>query len=139
MLLLRDEPQLARMLGDAVRHQRSAGRSADPPPADVGRAGRGAGRARAHARRAAGAPRRGAAERGGRRRQRDDEEARLRAIRRFQAEETLRIGLHDVAGDLEPARGHGQLTDLAEACLQQGIAAALPALARSATACRAPA
>jgi glutamate-ammonia-ligase adenylyltransferase len=58
------------------------------------------------------------------------EETRLRAIRRFQSEETLRIGLHDVAGDLEPAEVTGGLTDLAEVCLQQGIAATLPALAQ---------
>ena len=57
------------------------------------------------------------------------EEAKLRAVRRFQAEETLRIGLHDVAGDLEPDEVAGGLTDLAEVCLQQGIEATLPALA----------
>jgi [glutamine synthetase] adenylyltransferase / [glutamine synthetase]-adenylyl-L-tyrosine phosphorylase len=57
------------------------------------------------------------------------EEAKLRAVRRFQAEETLRIGLHDVAGDLEPEEVAGGLTDLAEVCLEQGIEATLPALA----------
>ena len=57
------------------------------------------------------------------------EEGKLRAIRRFQAEETLRIGLHDVAGDLEPEEVAGGLTDLAEVCLQQGIQAAWPGLA----------
>jgi glutamate-ammonia-ligase adenylyltransferase len=60
----------------------------------------------------------------------DLEEAKLRAIRRFQSEETLRIGLHDVAGDLEPADVTGGLTDLAEVCLQLGIGATLPALAQ---------
>jgi glutamate-ammonia-ligase adenylyltransferase len=56
------------------------------------------------------------------------EEEKLRAIRRFQAEETLRIGVHDVAGDLEPEEVAGGLTDLAEVCLRQGIEAALPGL-----------
>ncbi len=59
----------------------------------------------------------------------EDEEASLRAIRTFQAEEILRIGLHDVAGSLTALEVCGQLTDLAEACLAAGIAAALPALA----------
>ena len=58
----------------------------------------------------------------------EDEEAALRAIRTFQAEEILRIGLHDVAGSLEALEVCEQLTDLAEVCLAAGIAAALPAL-----------
>jgi [glutamine synthetase] adenylyltransferase / [glutamine synthetase]-adenylyl-L-tyrosine phosphorylase len=57
-----------------------------------------------------------------------DEETALREIRTFQAEEILRIGLHDVAGSLQPAEVCGQLSDLAEVCLSAGIAAALPAL-----------
>jgi [glutamine synthetase] adenylyltransferase / [glutamine synthetase]-adenylyl-L-tyrosine phosphorylase len=57
-----------------------------------------------------------------------DEETALREIRTFQAEELLRIGLHDVAGSLSPAEVCGQLSDLAEVCLTAGIAAALPAL-----------
>jgi glutamate-ammonia-ligase adenylyltransferase len=56
------------------------------------------------------------------------EESRLRAIRRFQAEELLRIGLHDVSGDLDAGEVSGQLTDLAEVCLAAGIEATLPAL-----------
>jgi glutamate-ammonia-ligase adenylyltransferase len=57
-----------------------------------------------------------------------DEEATLRALRRFAAEETLRIGLHDVAGSLDVATVTGQLSDLAEVCLSAGIEAAWPAL-----------
>jgi [glutamine synthetase] adenylyltransferase / [glutamine synthetase]-adenylyl-L-tyrosine phosphorylase len=57
-----------------------------------------------------------------------DEEQVLRAIRIFQAEEILRIGLHDVAGSLQPLEVSAQLSDLAEVCLSAGIAAALPAL-----------
>ena len=52
----------------------------------------------------------------------------LRTIRSFQAEEILRIGLHDVAGSLQPLEVSAQLSDLAEVCLSAGIAAALPAL-----------
>src|SRR6185437_798840 len=58
----------------------------------------------------------------------DDEETALREIRTFQAEELLRVGLHDVAGSLQPAEVSAQLSDLAEVCLSAGIAAALPAL-----------
>jgi glutamate-ammonia-ligase adenylyltransferase len=58
----------------------------------------------------------------------DDEETALREIRTFQAEEILRIGLHDVAGSLQPVEVCAQLSDLAEVCLAAGIGAALPAL-----------
>jgi glutamate-ammonia-ligase adenylyltransferase len=58
----------------------------------------------------------------------DDEETVLRDIRTFQAEEILRIGLHDVAGSLQAGEVCAQLSDLAEVCLSAGIAAALPAL-----------
>jgi len=57
-----------------------------------------------------------------------DEETVLRNIRTFQAEEILRIGLHDVAGSLHAREVCAQLSDLAEVCLSAGIAAALPAL-----------
>ena len=53
---------------------------------------------------------------------------RLRQIRRFQADETLRIGMHDVAGSLTAAEVTGQLTDLAEVCLAAAIGAVMPAL-----------
>jgi glutamate-ammonia-ligase adenylyltransferase len=58
----------------------------------------------------------------------DDEEERLRQIRRFEADETLRIGMHDVAGSLTAPEVTGQLTDLAEVCLRAAIAAVLPGL-----------
>jgi len=58
----------------------------------------------------------------------DQEEGALRAVRRFQAEELLRIGLHDVAGTLDAHAVADELTDLAEVCLEAGIAATLPAL-----------
>ena len=57
-----------------------------------------------------------------------DEEQVLSGIRIFQAEELLRIGLHDVAGSLQPLEVSAQLSDLAEVCLSAGISAALPAL-----------
>jgi len=57
------------------------------------------------------------------------QEARLRALRRWQVEELLRIGLHDVAGNLEPGEVSEQLTALAEACLAEVVATVLPALA----------
>jgi [glutamine synthetase] adenylyltransferase / [glutamine synthetase]-adenylyl-L-tyrosine phosphorylase len=124
MLLLREEPQLARMLATLFG---SSDRLADllvrhPPMWDALVEGLGA-RARTHAelltRLVRSLPGDGE----------DAEEGKLRAIRRFQAEETLRIGLHDVAGDLEPDEVAGGLTDVAEVCLEQGIEAALPGLA----------
>jgi glutamate-ammonia-ligase adenylyltransferase len=48
-----------------------------------------------------------------------DYEAALRELRRFQAEEILRIGLGDVAGDLAPQAVSAQLGRLAEACLRE--------------------
>jgi [glutamine synthetase] adenylyltransferase / [glutamine synthetase]-adenylyl-L-tyrosine phosphorylase len=128
MLLLRDEPRLARMLGTLFG---TSDRLADllvrhPPMWDALVEGLGA-RVRTPAEldeRVAKvlpvpSPQADPAE---------AEEAGLRAIRRFQAEETLRIGLHDVAGDLEPEGVTGGLTDLAEVCLRHGIEATLPAL-----------
>jgi glutamate-ammonia-ligase adenylyltransferase len=50
-----------------------------------------------------------------------DEEQALREMRRYQAEEILRIGLHDVAGNLEAPEVSDQLTALAEACLGAGV------------------
>ena len=41
----------------------------------------------------------------------------LRRMRRFQAEEILRIGLHDVAGELSYEEVSAQLVRLAETCL----------------------
>jgi glutamate-ammonia-ligase adenylyltransferase len=48
-----------------------------------------------------------------------DYETALRRMRRFQAEEILRIGLHDVAGNLEHEEVSSQLGRLAEACLAE--------------------
>ena len=48
-----------------------------------------------------------------------DYETALRRMRRFQAEEILRIGLHDVAGNLEHQEVSSQLGRLAEACLAE--------------------
>jgi [glutamine synthetase] adenylyltransferase / [glutamine synthetase]-adenylyl-L-tyrosine phosphorylase len=48
-----------------------------------------------------------------------DYESALRAMRRFQAEEILRIGLHDVAGELSYEEVSAQLGRLAETCLAE--------------------
>ena len=57
------------------------------------------------------------------------EEAMAREMRRFAAEETLRIGLHDVAGNLSAAEVAGQLTAVAETCLRAGVAEILATVA----------
>ena len=57
-----------------------------------------------------------------------DEEGRSRALRRFQVEELLRIGLHDVSGNLDPGEISLQLTALAETCLNEVMAMVLPPL-----------
>jgi glutamate-ammonia-ligase adenylyltransferase len=49
------------------------------------------------------------------------EEADALALRRFQTEETLRIGLHDVSGNLSTAEVARQLSALAEVCLDRGL------------------
>jgi glutamate-ammonia-ligase adenylyltransferase len=48
-------------------------------------------------------------------------EESLRELRRFQAEEILRIGLHDVAGNIGPEEVSSQLAGLAEVCLEQTL------------------
>jgi glutamate-ammonia-ligase adenylyltransferase len=60
----------------------------------------------------------------------EDEEADLRAVRRFQAQEILRVGLHDVAGSLDPTQISGQLSLVAEVCLAAAIEIVTPALTR---------
>jgi glutamate-ammonia-ligase adenylyltransferase len=50
-----------------------------------------------------------------------DFEDSLREMRRFHAEEILRIGLHDVAGNLAHEEVSAQLGLLAEACLSQAV------------------
>jgi glutamate-ammonia-ligase adenylyltransferase len=59
-----------------------------------------------------------------------DEESVLRAVRRFQAQEILRVGLHDVAGSLDAGGVTEQLSTIAEVCLGATIDLVLPALAR---------
>jgi glutamate-ammonia-ligase adenylyltransferase len=56
----------------------------------------------------------------------EGEEAGLRELRRFQAEETLRIGLHDVAGNLSAGQVAEQLSAVAESCLTETIGLVLP-------------
>ncbi|HVZ72148.1 MAG TPA: hypothetical protein VHJ20_07220 [Polyangia bacterium] len=56
------------------------------------------------------------------------EETDLRAIRRFQAQQILRLGLHDVAGTLDAGEISAQLSLLAEVCLSAAIDAVTPAV-----------
>jgi glutamate-ammonia-ligase adenylyltransferase len=51
----------------------------------------------------------------------DDLESRLNAMRHYKAEESLRIGLHDLGGELDLEEAIGQLSDLAEACLESAL------------------
>jgi [glutamine synthetase] adenylyltransferase / [glutamine synthetase]-adenylyl-L-tyrosine phosphorylase len=50
-----------------------------------------------------------------------DEEEALREMRRYQSEEILRIGVHDVAGNLDGPEVTTQLTALAEVCLEAAV------------------
>jgi glutamate-ammonia-ligase adenylyltransferase len=50
-----------------------------------------------------------------------DEEEALREMRRYQSEEILRIGIHDVAGNLDGPEVTTQLTALAEVCLEAAV------------------
>jgi glutamate-ammonia-ligase adenylyltransferase len=50
-----------------------------------------------------------------------DEESAMREMRRYQSEQILRIGLHDVAGNLEPGDVAEQLTTLAEVCVAASV------------------
>jgi glutamate-ammonia-ligase adenylyltransferase len=54
----------------------------------------------------------------------------LRAVRRFQAQEILRVGLHDVAGSLDAGGVTEHLSTIAEVCLAATIDLVLPALGR---------
>jgi glutamate-ammonia-ligase adenylyltransferase len=125
MALLRDHPQLVRMLGtlfgtsdrlsDLLVHHPEMW---EPFTEGLGAQLRGRAeldeRLRTHLADAAGGP--------------ADEEEALRAIRRFQAEEILRVGMHDVAGSLDPGSTSAQLSEIAEVCLGAGIAAVWPGL-----------
>ncbi len=53
-----------------------------------------------------------------------DVEAALSELRRFHNEEILRIGLHDVAGALDPEAAGEQLSDLADVCVESCLALA---------------
>lgn len=63
-----------------------------------------------------------------------DEEDRIGLIRRFKAEETVRIAVRDLAGDFDQARVSDQLSDLAEAVLTETVAQARTSLERRFTA-----
>jgi len=54
-----------------------------------------------------------------------DFEARLDVLRRFRSDECLRIGTHDVQGELHYAEVSTQLSDLAEVCLERAYRIAL--------------
>ncbi|MFN7951082.1 MAG: bifunctional [glutamate--ammonia ligase]-adenylyl-L-tyrosine phosphorylase/[glutamate--ammonia-ligase] adenylyltransferase [bacterium] len=54
-------------------------------------------------------------------RQADDEEEVFEALRVFRTEETLRIGFHDVIGNLELEALTAQLSDVAEVCLAAAL------------------
>jgi glutamate-ammonia-ligase adenylyltransferase len=58
------------------------------------------------------------------------EESALRAVRRFQAQEILRVGLHDVAGALAPGEVTAQLSLIAEVCVGAAIDLVWPGLVR---------
>ncbi|MFQ5917558.1 MAG: bifunctional [glutamate--ammonia ligase]-adenylyl-L-tyrosine phosphorylase/[glutamate--ammonia-ligase] adenylyltransferase, partial [Candidatus Binatia bacterium] len=51
----------------------------------------------------------------------DDLEGKLNSLRRYRAEEFIRIGLHDIGGELELEEVITQLSDLAEACLEGAL------------------
>jgi glutamate-ammonia-ligase adenylyltransferase len=131
MALLRDHPRLVRMLGTLfgtsdrlaellVRHPEMWEPFLDGLGERVRSLEELSARLAARIAEASGGPDEQAGER--------DEEQVLGIVRTFQAEELLRIGLHDVAGSLQPLEVSAQLSDLAEVCLSAGITAALPAL-----------
>jgi len=62
--------------------------------------------------------------------QADDFEQNLDLLRRYRHEEFLRIGMHDIDGQLDQTEIAGQLTILAEACLDAAIKIALRELSR---------
>jgi glutamate-ammonia-ligase adenylyltransferase len=51
----------------------------------------------------------------------DDLESKLNALRRYKAEEFIRIGLHDLGGAIGLEAVLNQLSDLAEACLDGAL------------------
>jgi len=61
----------------------------------------------------------------------EDLEGRLNRMRRIRAEEFLRIGLHDLGGELRLEEVVCQLSDLAEACLEATLALSLQEIERA--------
>ncbi len=51
----------------------------------------------------------------------EDLQVKLNSLRRYRAEEFIRIGLHDIGGELELEEVIEQLSDLAEACLRGAV------------------
>jgi [glutamine synthetase] adenylyltransferase / [glutamine synthetase]-adenylyl-L-tyrosine phosphorylase len=60
----------------------------------------------------------------------DAEERDLRAVRRFHAQEILRVGLHDVGGGLGAREVAEELSLVAEVCLAAAIDVVMPGLVR---------
>ncbi|MBI2349466.1 MAG: bifunctional [glutamate--ammonia ligase]-adenylyl-L-tyrosine phosphorylase/[glutamate--ammonia-ligase] adenylyltransferase [Deltaproteobacteria bacterium] len=58
-------------------------------------------------------------------------EGRLNAIRRYKAEEFIRIALHDLGGSLELGDVIVQLSELAEACVEAALALSLEEIEKS--------
>jgi [glutamine synthetase] adenylyltransferase / [glutamine synthetase]-adenylyl-L-tyrosine phosphorylase len=61
----------------------------------------------------------------------DDLEQNLDRLRRYRAEEFVRMGLHDLGGELKLEGLLGQLTNLAEACLEGALLLAYQEVAKS--------
>jgi [glutamine synthetase] adenylyltransferase / [glutamine synthetase]-adenylyl-L-tyrosine phosphorylase len=51
----------------------------------------------------------------------EDFESELDTLRRFRTEEFLRVGVHDIQGELRPPRVSAQLSALADVCLAQAL------------------
>jgi len=60
----------------------------------------------------------------------DDEEQQMNRLRRLKREEVLRIGLYDVAGELDPLLVKRQLSDLAESLLDATVRIVTPGVYR---------
>ena len=63
--------------------------------------------------------------------EKDDLEGKLNSLRRYRAEEFIRIGLHDIGGELELENVIAQLSDLAEACLDGALKISFQELEKS--------
>ncbi|MEE9550081.1 MAG: bifunctional [glutamate--ammonia ligase]-adenylyl-L-tyrosine phosphorylase/[glutamate--ammonia-ligase] adenylyltransferase [Candidatus Binatia bacterium] len=61
----------------------------------------------------------------------DDMEDKLNSLRRFRAEEFIRIGLHDIGGELGLEDVIAQLSDLADACLEGALRLSFQEMDRS--------